>query len=98
VSNLRLLVKALVDFGFGELDLKVSDFQQLGQVIQLGREPIRVDLLTSVRGAEFAESFDSRLTVEIDDQPVAVIGLAELKRVKAATGRLQDLADLERLG
>ena len=97
-ANARLIVAALEDFGFGGLGLAVGDFLDDDVVVQLGREPQRIDLLTFVSGVEFDEAYANRLMVEIGGLQVPVIGWAELRRNKLATGRLRDLADVDDLG
>lgn len=95
--NARRIVQVLRDFGFAELDLRESDFLTAGNVIQLGYPPSRIDLLTQATGVEFVHCFNSKLTVDMDGLSVNVLDLDHLKRNKRATGRLQDLADLEKL-
>lgn len=96
-ENAANLLKALEQFGFGSLGLQEADFLAPGQVIQLGQPPNRIDLLCSVSGVDFAACHDSRVTVEIEGVPVSFIDLENLRKNKAASGRLQDLADLENL-
>lgn len=97
-ENARRIITALGDFGFGDVGLVADDFLESEIVIQLGREPSRIDLLTFVSGVEFDEAFGSRVVVDLGELQVPVIGRAELRRNKLATGRLRDLADLEDLG
>lgn len=97
-ENARRIVEALGDFGFGDLGLAADDFLEDEVVVQLGREPQRIDLLTFVSGVEFDEAFENRMLAEFGEMQVPVIGRAELRRNKIATGRLRDLADLEDLG
>ena len=97
LENAVNVVKALEQFGFSSLGLQATDFLTPGQVIQLGQPPNRIDLLCSASGLEFADCYDSRLTVEVDGVPVSFIDLENLRKNKAASGRLQDLADLENL-
>jgi hypothetical protein len=96
-DNATRIIKALKLFGFGSLDLKESDFTTPDQVVQLGYPPSRIDILTSLSGVEFAECYSSRVTEDIDGVPVSFIGLENLKKNKKATGRHQDLADVENL-
>jgi hypothetical protein len=58
------------------------------------RSPARIDILTGITGVGFEEAWPNRLTVTIDDQVVPVLGVEELIRNKAATGRPKDQADL----
>jgi hypothetical protein len=37
-------------FGFGHAGIKHEDFLQVDHVIQLGREPNRIDILTGISG------------------------------------------------
>lgn len=97
-ANAERIIAALGDFGFGGLGLAVEDFLTDDVVVQLGREPQRIDLLTFVSGVEFEEAYENRVLVEIGGVEVPVIGRAELRRNKLATGRLRDLADVEDLG
>jgi hypothetical protein len=92
------IVNALHQFGFASLGLRVEDFLVLDQIIQLGYPPNRIDLLTSVSGVDFASCWPSRIEVDIDGIIVHFIDLDNLKKNKRIWGRLQDLADLERLG
>jgi hypothetical protein len=98
VENASKIVKALDQFGFGSLDLKESDFTVPDQIIQLGYPPRRIDILTTLPGVEFSECFPLHVSVNIEDVPVNFIDIESLKRNKKATGRHQDLADLENLG
>jgi len=91
------MIKALAQFGFGSLGLQVADFLVPDQIIQLGHPPNRIDLLTTAPGVDFESCFASRVEVVIDEVTVIFIDLDNLKKNKRASGRLQDLADLENL-
>jgi predicted nucleotidyltransferase len=96
-DNAANVVKALGQFGFGSLDLKISDFLVPDQVIQLGYPPNRIDVLTTLPGVDFASCYPSRLEIDVAGVRVNFIDLENLKKNKRATGRHQDLADLENL-
>lgn len=96
-DNARRLVEVLSDFGFGSVGLTAEDFLATGQVVQLGYPPLRIDILTSVDGIEFAACYPRRVDVPLGDIVVPFIGLDDLRRNKAASGRPQDLADLAAL-
>jgi len=96
-ENAQRLLRALEQFGFGSLGLSEQDFLTPEQIIQLGYPPNRIDLITSLPGVSFEECFQSRLNVEVDGVMVHFIDLEHLKQNKRATGRFQDLADLENL-
>ncbi len=96
-ENTTQLINVLEEFGFGELGLKSQDFLAAGQVVQLGREPVRIDLLTSVRGVEFADATQNAITINLEGVNYRVIGLEDLIAAKKAAGRPQDLADVDQL-
>ena len=96
-ENATNILKALRQFGFGSLDLKEADFTAPDQVIQLGYPPNRIDLLTSLSGVEFSECYPSHVIAKIDGVSASFIDLENLKKNKKATGRHQDLADIENL-
>lgn len=96
-ENADRLMQAMNKFGFGQLNFTSSDFMEDNQVIQLGVSPNRIDLLTFLSGVSFDEAWTTREPGEIDGLNVPFISREMLKRTKAATGRQQDLADLEQL-
>ncbi len=96
-ENAAKVIKAIDQFGFGSLGLRVEDFLVPDQIIQLGYPPNRIDLLTSLTGVDFEDCYATRIQVAIEQVNVNFIDLENLKKNKMATGRLQDLADLENL-
>lgn len=97
-ENAARLVAALEDFGFGSLGLAAADFSSPGAIVQLGVPPNRVDLLTAIDGVSFEEAWAGRVSGQYGAQPASYLGIEELRRNKRASGRTQDLADLEDLG
>lgn len=96
-ENATKLVEVLHGFGFADAGFTPSDFTQAEQVIQLGRPPNRIDLLTSLTGVATADAFSTKIAAEIDDIPVFVLSKEMLIQNKRALGRPQDLADLDDL-
>lgn len=93
-ENARLLMGALKEFGFGDIDLTWRDFVQPGTIVQLGFPPQRVDFITSIPGITFEEAWQGRVAGKFGHQDADFIGKAELIRAKRSAGRPQDLADL----
>lgn len=96
-GNVERLLAALDDFGFGQVGLAASDFDHADSVVQLGYPPVRIDILTSIDGVDFADAYPRRMEAFVDGLPVAFIGRDDLIRNKRAAGRPQDVADAERL-
>jgi len=95
--NLEKLIKVIKDFGFGSLNLGIEDFMNPDNIIQLGYEPNRIDLLVDVDGVDFEECYDKRTEAELDGMVVKFLSLQDLIKAKKKAGRLQDLADAEQL-
>ena len=66
-------------------------------MIQLGYEPNRIDLLTSITGVTFDDAWADRSARHLDGLPVDFIGRASLLRNKDATGRSKDRIDADQL-
>jgi hypothetical protein len=77
--------------------LAPADFLEPDTVIQLGYPPNRIDLLMGLTGVDFDSCHRNRIEEETDGVILPFIDLENLRRNKKATGRLQDLADLENL-
>ncbi|HJX34691.1 MAG TPA: hypothetical protein VJ373_05890 [Desulfatiglandales bacterium] len=95
IENARKVLDALNDFGFGSLALSEDDFTEKGRIIQLGYEPVRIDIITSLEGMDFNEIWDNRSHGQFGKEQVFFIGLNEFIKVKQAANRSQDRADLE---
>jgi predicted nucleotidyltransferase len=96
-ENAARVAKVLTDFGFAGLKLTAKDFARPGYAIQLGRPPYRIDLLTSIDAVTFSSAYCRRRTVRVGALRIPFIGLEDLLANKRATGRPQDLADVEKL-
>jgi hypothetical protein len=96
-ANTERMIKALDAFGFASLGITAADFLVPDQIVQLGYPPARIDLLTSVPGVDFATCYLRRIQVTLGSVVADVIDLDGLRQAKAASGRPQDLADLDAL-
>ena len=96
-ENAQRVWAALAAFG-APLDLLTrDDLTSNDLVFQIGVEPNRIDILTSIGGVAFADAWARRTTVELWGISVPVIGREDLVASKRAAGRPQDLADLAEL-
>ena len=97
IENGRKIVTALKAFGFGTLKVRPEDFVQAGRFVQLGYEPVRIDLLTVIEGCSFEQVWKHRVQGRYGRQRAWFIGQDELVRNKQLSGRRQDRVDLETL-
>jgi hypothetical protein len=96
-DNAARILAVLHAFGFGELELSAQDFTNPDSIVQLGRPPNRIDLLTSISGVPFENVWQGRVFSQLDGLPVAFINKEHLLQNKRASGRPKDLADLAEL-
>jgi hypothetical protein len=97
-ENADRVYAALRRFGAPLHDLRSGELASPDLVFQIGVEPARIDLLTSISGVTFEEGWATRMTVPIGGLQVPVIGRDRLIQNKRAAGRPRDLADLADLG
>jgi hypothetical protein len=97
LENAPRVLRALAAFGAPLQDLAVEDLSQPGLVFQIGVPPLRVDVLTEIDGVEFESAWPARILAQLGGVGVPVLSRHHLIANKKASGRLQDLADVERL-
>ena len=96
-SNAAAVFAALRDFGAPMAGLTAADFAAPGFFYQMGRPPLRVDLMMSVPGVAFAAAWGRRNVVLVDGLSVPFVSRDDLIALKLAAGRDQDLRDVEAL-
>ena len=96
-DNADRVLEALADFGFAGIGLSRDDLVAPGQVVQLGRPPNRIDILTSISGVGFDQAWDARVPADLDGEPVQFLGWHHLIQNKQASDRTKDRADVEKL-
>ncbi|MBN1155296.1 hypothetical protein JXB12_10300 [candidate division KSB1 bacterium] len=95
--NVTNVINVINEFGFNDPELSASLFTKYKKMVRMGLPPIRIEVLSTIDGVEFSECYDSRIIDEIDGVMINIIDLNHLKKNKKASGRLIDLADLEKL-
>jgi hypothetical protein len=93
-ENAARVIAAIDECGFGGIGISAGDFEQAGQVVQLGVEPNRIDITTRIHGITFEDAWPNRVEGKFEDVPVFYIGREDLIRNKEAAARPQDLADV----
>jgi hypothetical protein len=97
-TNARRVMRALVAFGAPLFGLTAADLEQPGIVLQIGLPPNRIDVTTKIDGVSFRRAWPRRIYATFSEGLVCpVIGLQELLANKRASGRPQDLADVDAL-
>jgi hypothetical protein len=96
-ENAAAVYHSLKLFGAPLNGLTEKDFTEDGFFYQVGVPPVRVDLLMGIPGLTFSEAWERRETLWFDDLPVFFISKQDLITVKGASGRPQDLIDVDLL-
>lgn len=96
-ENADAVLRALARFGAPLFDLTATDLARDGTVFQLGVQPRRIDILTSIDGVTFEDAWGGRMTSRLGDVDVTVIGREALVCNKRAAGRPRDRVDLRLL-
>ena len=96
-ENAARIILVLRSFGFKDTADLEPVLLEPGKVIQIGRPPNRIDLLTGISGVDFDQTLATSAATELDGLPVRIIGFAALLENKNASGRAKDKADVEQL-
>ncbi|MCU0626049.1 MAG: nucleotidyltransferase [Gemmatimonadaceae bacterium] len=96
-DNASRVFVALARFGAPLENIAVDDLSRPDTIVQIGVPPERIDVITGVSGLDFDPAWARRVPARLQGVQVAVLGVADLIVNKRASGRLQDLADVEQL-
>jgi predicted nucleotidyltransferase len=96
-ENAANLLQALTRFGAPLDDITEADFSSEGVIFQIGNSPRRIDIITNISGVKFEHAYANRKAIVMEGVEVPVISLDDLITNKRASGRQQDLADIEKL-
>jgi hypothetical protein len=96
-GNVDRLCSALQDFGAPDRFIDRAFLLSPDAITQIGLPPFRIDLLAAISGVSFASVRAGAEEVLVNGQKLVVIGLAELRANKAASGRPKDIQDLQQL-
>lgn len=97
IKNATAVYNALKEFGAPLSGLTVKDFSQEGYFYQMGRPPMRVDIMMSIPGVKFDDAWSQHERLTIDGIEMNFISKKDLIASKKASGRSQDLIDVENL-
>lgn len=98
-ENAARVYSALAAFGapLQAFEVAEADFATYDGVLQIGLPPRRIDILNRADGITFDDAVASGDTFELEGRDIPVIGRDALLTNKRATGRAQDLADVQAL-
>lgn len=97
LENANRIITTLEEFGLGSPELTTDLLLEPNNIVRMGEEPMRIEILNWASGVLFEDCYRERIIDLLDGVEVSLIGLNHLKINKRASGRLKDLADLEEL-
>ncbi|HEY2582583.1 MAG TPA: nucleotidyltransferase [Mucilaginibacter sp.] len=96
-DNAKKMVHVTDEFGMASLGMEEEDFLQKGGITQIGYPPLRIDILNEIDGIDFHQAYPNKLTIDVDGLSINYIGLDDLIKNKQASGRSQDITDVNQL-
>jgi len=98
-ENYQKLVNAFDEFGMPVFDMTEENFLNHPEwdVFSYGKAPVAIDIMTSVKGLDFEETFAKTKLFEEDGLLIRTIHKNDLIRAKKASNRPKDLDDLENI-
>jgi predicted nucleotidyltransferase len=96
-SNARLVIAALMAFGAPTAGVTPIDFTEPEVFFQIGVDPVRVDIMTSVTGLDFVQAWSRRIVVDFGGESAPVLCREDVLKAKIASGRQRDRQDAKRL-
>mgnify|MGYP003543534050 FL=1 len=97
-ENYIKLAKAYAIFGMPVFDMTLENFMgDEFDVFSVGKSPLRIDIITTLKGLSFDAAYKNVLEKEIEGKKVKYLHINDLMIVKKAAGRHKDLDDLEKL-
>jgi hypothetical protein len=94
-ENAERVWRALLRFGAPLSGYKLADFADRDILFRMGLPPSQIDLLTSISGVEFEDSWSRRVPCTVEGIDVFVIGVEDQIQNKRAANRPKDLLDAD---
>jgi hypothetical protein len=95
--NARAVLAALAEFGAPTEGVTAADLTEPEVFFQIGIEPVRVDILTSVAGLDFRAAWERRVEVDFAGEVAPVLCREDILAAKIASGRPIDQEDVRNL-
>jgi hypothetical protein len=96
-ENAERVAKALTQFAFPTSGVDPAIFLKPKAMIRMFPPPNTIEILTSISGVAFEDCYPRRVSNSQAGVEIPFIGKSDLLANKRASGRLQDLLDVERL-
>ena len=95
-SNAKAMFAGLEKFGAPTADAVPRDFTEPDVFFQIGVEPVRIDIMTSVPGLSFEAAWNNRVIVDFGGESAPVLCREDVLKSKIAAGRRRDRRDVKK--
>ncbi len=95
--NAQKLFVALAQFGAPTKNIRPGDFTEPDVFFQIGIEPVRIDIMTSVPGLDFVPAWERKVIVDFGRESAPVLSREDVLKSKVTAGRIRDRQDVKRL-
>ena len=97
--NYRRLEAAFYEFGMPTFDMTADNFlhNTAFDVFTFGRQPVAIDIITSIKGLTFEDAYKKASDVEVEGLTIRLIHYNHLLDAKRAAGRPRDINDIDNL-
>lgn len=95
-ENVGNLIKALQDFGFGGFDLS-GIFDEKRSLVEIGVEPLKVQIMNFADGIEFEKAFESRKIITVEDIFINTVSKSDLIKINSKAADIKTLRILNGL-
>ena len=96
-ENANKILEVFEAFGFSDLKLTTNDFLEDDMVVEIGREPLKIQILTGIDGIQFDDAYIRKVYWTDQDLSIPFIGFEDLLKNKESTGRGRDKIDVQEL-
>jgi hypothetical protein len=97
-ENSKKIMEVFSEFGFRDLGISEKDFLEEEIVVEIGREPLKIQVLTGIDGVTFRECLERKVYLDAGKGlKVPFIGFEDLLKNKKASPRAKDKIDFEEL-
>lgn len=92
-QNAQQILKAFHDFPI-PYEISVDELNTENLVLQIGIEPMRIDVLTDIDGVEFSQAWKNKTNNSLFGEEIHFISLQDLIKNKTSTNRPKDKYDV----
>lgn len=93
IENAQNIQKAFNDFPV-PYDITIDELNKKNMVLQIGIEPMRIDVLTDIDGIDFSRAWKNKSYNSLFGEEIPFIGLQDLIKNKTSTNRTKDKYDV----